>query len=102
MTGTISRTMDDGSMHAAPAGHDELHRHPDAGSGNAPMSDLVRLLGAREALRSNERSELAVSDEQKRQMWNNVKGFFDTLAEWAKREAEANETVSERRDSNAR
>lgn len=102
MTRTISCKMDDGSMHTAPAGHDELHRHPDAGSGNAPMSELVRLLGAREALRSKERSEPAVSAEQRRQMWHNVKGFFDTLAEWARREAEENENVAERRDSNAR
>ena len=95
MTGNECRPVDDGSRNTAFATHNEPHGYPDAGSGNAPMSELVRLLGARKALQSNDRSEPAVSDEQKRQMWHNMKGFFDTLAEWAKREAEANENVAE-------
>lgn len=35
-----------------------------------------------------------ISDEQKWQMWLNIKGFFDTLAGWAKREVDAAENIA--------
>lgn len=68
MTRNEYRPVDDGLRKTAFASHNEPQGYPDAGSVNAPMSELVRLLGARKALQSNDRSEPAVSDEQRRQM----------------------------------